>query len=95
MKLAILLVLTGCLAAGANAGYYLARILSRANTSWSLAVGALLGATLGVLLLSKPAMKLVIRSLQDRQRLRLKVLSLAGLVLLLFLLAAFNLNNVK
>ena len=95
MKLAILLVLAGCLAAGANAGYYLARIFSHANTSWSLAVGALLGATLGVLLLSKPAMKLVVRSLQDRQRLRLKILSLAGLVLLLFLLAAFNMKNLK
>jgi F0F1-type ATP synthase assembly protein I len=95
MKLAILLVLSGCLAAGANAGYYLVKIFYHANNSWSLAVGALLGATLGVLLLSKPAMKLVIRSLQDRQRLRLKVLSLAGFVLLLFLLAAFNLKNVK
>ncbi len=75
--------------------HYLARIFSHANTSWSLAVGALLGATLGVLLLSKPAMKLVVRSLQDRQRLRLKILSLAGLVLLLFLLAAFNMKNLK
>jgi F0F1-type ATP synthase assembly protein I len=95
MKLPILLVLMACLAAGANAGYYLARLFYHANTSWSLAVGALLGATLGVLLLSKPAMKLVVRSLQDRQRLRLKILSLAGIVLLLFLLAAFNLKNLK
>jgi hypothetical protein len=71
------------------------RAISHANTSWSLAVGALLGATLGVLLLSKPAVKLVVRSLQDRQRLRLKILSLAGLVLLLFLLAAFNMKNLK
>jgi len=95
MKLAILLVLAGCLAAGANAGYYLARLFSHANTSWSLAVGSLLGAVVGVLLLSKPVMKFVVRSLEDRQRLRLKVFSLAGLVLLLFLLAAFNLKNLK
>lgn len=95
MKPAILLVLAGCLAAGANAGYYLARLFSHANTSWSLAVGSLLGAIIGVLLLSKPVMKLVVRSLQDRQNLRLKVLSLASLVFLLFLLAAFNVKNLK
>jgi hypothetical protein len=40
-------------------------------------------------------MKLVVRALQDRQQLRLKILSLAGIVLLLFLLAAFNLKNIK
>jgi hypothetical protein len=95
MKLAILHVLAGCLAAGANAGYYLTKVFSHANTSWSLAVGSLLGAMVGVLLLSKPAMKLVVRSLQDRQRVRLKIFSLAGVVLLLFLLAAFNLKNIK
>jgi F0F1-type ATP synthase assembly protein I len=95
MKPPILLVLMGCLAAGANAGYYLAKLLSHANTAWSLAVGSLLGAVVGVLLLSKPVMKLVVRALQDRQQLRLKILSLAGIVLLLFLLAAFNLKNIK
>lgn len=95
MKAVILLVLMGCLATGANAGYYLARIFSHANNYASLSVASLLGAILGVLLLSKPAMKLAVRSLEDRQHLRLKILSLAALVLTLFLLAAFNVKDLK
>jgi hypothetical protein len=95
MKLPILLVLMGCLAAGANAGYYLAMALFHTNSSASLAVASLLGAVVGVLLLSKPAMNLVAVALQDRQHLRLKILSMAVVVLILFLLAAFNLKNVK
>jgi F0F1-type ATP synthase assembly protein I len=95
MKALILLVLMGCLAAGANAGYYLARIFTHANSPGYLAIGALIGATLGVLLLSKPAMKLAARATQDRQNLRAKILSLAVVVLVLFLLAAFNLKGLK
>jgi hypothetical protein len=55
----------------------------------------LLGAMVGVLLLSKPVMKFVVRSLQDRQRVRLKIFSLAIVVLLLALLAAVNAKTVK
>jgi len=95
MKAAILAVLMGCLAAGANIGYYLARILGYTNRSGALAIGTLLGATLGVLLLAKPAMKLVARTLQNPRNLRPKILSMAVVVLLLFLLAAWNLRGLK
>jgi hypothetical protein len=97
MSLPILLVLMGCLAAGMNAGYYLVKLLlpSSSANSGSVVIAMLLGAMVGVLLLSKPVMKFVVRSLQNRQRLGLKILSLAGVVLLLALLAAFNMKMFK
>jgi len=87
----------GCLAAGMNAGYYLVKLLlpSSSANSGSVVIAMLLGAMVGVLLLSKPVMKFVVRSLQNRQRLGLKILSLAGVVLLLALLAAFNMKMFK
>lgn len=97
MNPTILLVLTGCLFAGMNAGYYLVKLLlPSANTnSGSFVIGMLLGAMLGVILLSKPTMKFVVRSLQNRQRVALKLLSLAGFVLLLAILAALNGKTLK
>ncbi|HVM61259.1 MAG TPA: hypothetical protein VMV72_10370 [Verrucomicrobiae bacterium] len=97
MNPTILLVLMGCLFAGMNAGYYFARFVlpsAKTNTG-SLVIGMLLGAMLGVLLLSKPVMKFVVRSLQDRQHPRLKILSLAGIGLLLALLAGLNVKTLK
>ena len=97
MNPTILLVLMGCLFAGMNAGYYFARFVlpsAKPNTG-SLVIGMLLGAMLGVLLLSKPVMKFVVRSLQNRQRAGLKILSLAGIVLLLALLAALNAQTLQ
>jgi hypothetical protein len=97
MNPTILLVLAGCLFAGMNAGYYLVKLLlPSANTSsGSFVIGMLLGAMLGVILLSKPVMKFVVRSLQNRQRVGLKLLSLAGIVLLLAILAALNCKPLK
>jgi hypothetical protein len=95
MNPTILFVLTGCLFAGMNAGYYLIHIFYPSAKSGSLGMGMLLGAMVGVLLLSKPVMKFVVRSLQDRQRVGLKTFSLAVLVLLLALLAAFNAKTIK
>lgn len=97
MSLPILLVLMGCLVAGMNAGYYLVKLLlpSANANSGSVVIGMLLGAMVGVLLVSKPVMKFVARSLQNRQHLQLKFLSLAGVVLLLALLAAFNMKMLK
>jgi hypothetical protein len=95
MNPTILLVLTGCLFAGMNAGYYLVRIFYPSAKSGSLGMGMLFGAMVGVLLLSKPVMKLVVRSLQDRQRAGLKMLSLAGIVLFLAILAVANAKTLK
>jgi hypothetical protein len=95
MNAPILLVLMGCLFGGMNAGYYFARLVYPSSNSGSLVIGMLLGAMVGVLLLSKPVMKFVVRSLQDRQRVRLKIFSLAIVVLLLALLAAVNAKTVK
>jgi uncharacterized membrane protein YhaH (DUF805 family) len=95
MKAPILLVLMGCLFAGMNAGYYLVRIVYQTAKSGSLGMGMLLGAMVGVLLLSKPVMKLVVRSLQDRRRVGLKMLSLAVLVVFLAVLAGFNAKTLK
>jgi hypothetical protein len=95
MNPTILLVLTGCLFAGMNAGYYLVRIFYPSAKSGSFGMGMLLGAMVGVLLLSKPVMKFVVRFLQNGQRVGLKMLSLAGIVLLLVLLAVFNSKTLK
>jgi hypothetical protein len=90
MNPTILLVLMGCLFGGMNAGYYFARLFYSSTNSGSLGIGMLLGAMVGVLLLSKPVMKFVARSLQDGQRVRLKMFSLAVVILFLALLAAVN-----